>query len=438
MNIIVNATTQKAKHKPSLLTIERLCALYVVLWIFVPPIQIGTIYRLLAIICAFIWLFCVSLQNKDIFSDLKRYLSFAIPYIILLFFARMFTYSLRGAITPMQQTIIIIVCGVMATYYMRHDKDFVRVLLTVSMIAIAFFCVTTIQGLIVDPYASRIANSEWLNGRFEGNENVGLYGYIYMCVLLAPMLLYLLINRIKVNRLFNAIVVVDFILISAMSFLSGYMIAIFCYLIGCGLILAFNKRNAVYIFLFVTAIICLLLFYQQILSAIFDLLLDIFGKNIAYYEKICNIRDLFLNGDVTGITVKERWSDYTGSIRDIFRYPIFGSYLFGSSGAGGHSSVLDAIGKSGWLLSYLYFFILWKYPFEIYQAKFKNATLRTIIFVVILFGIFDPYTQEICIPLYLFFPYILYLADQQIAQCGDSSGPDKKMRTVLRMNHSKY
>ncbi len=408
MNIIANVA-----KKQRIFTIEKFCALYVILWIFVPPVQVGSVYRLAAVACAALWLFCVTMQNKSALTDLKRYLSFALPCMALMIIQRAFAYSFARAFANSIQFIIIVICGIITTYYMKYDRDFIRILLLAAMIAISIFCVTTIQGLIEDPYAARIANSEWLSGRFEGNENVGLYGYIYMCVIIAPMLLYLLMNKIKVTRFFDLLVWICFILISVMTVLSGYMIAMFCYFLGCGLVLVFNKRNSFKFLLFIIFGIFVVLSYEQILSVVFSWLLDVFGRNLAYYEKICNLRDLFLSGDVTGITVAERMSDYMGSLKDLIRYPIIGSYLLGSSGRGGHSSVLDSIGKFGWLVSYLYFFILWKYPFEIYRTKYKHTALNLIIIVVILFGVFDPYTQELCIPIYLFFPYILYRADMQ-------------------------
>ena len=106
----------------------------------------------------------------------------------------------------------------------------------------------------------------------------------------------------------------------------------------------------------------------------------------------------------------ERFSNYHNSWRLVYKYPIIGSFICGVIGGGGHSALLDTIGKYGWLITVLYFYLFWKYPCEIYKNKSKQM-IKILMIVVIIFSIFDPYSQELAIALYLFFPYTLYIAD---------------------------
>ena len=62
------------------------------------------------------------------------------------------------------------------------------------------------------------------------------------------------------------------------------------------------------------------------------------------------------------------------------------------------------------MIAVLYFYLFWKHPFEIYKNK-STQRVKLLIIVVIIFSIFDPYSQELSIALYLFFPYIIYIAD---------------------------
>ena len=394
--------------------LEKVCALYVILWIFVPPVQVGTIYRLIAVACAGLWFLLVFLRDRTLLNTIGKYLLVGIVCVALMIICGLGVYSITMSITRNLQFIIMLICGAMATYYMKKDKEFVQILIGICLLVISIFCVTTIIALIQNPYAARIANSEWLEGRFEENKNVGLYGYVYMCVLIAPMLLHKMIKKIKINLFMDIAFVVAFLLIVVMTLLSGYMIANFCLLLGCGLVLVFKKVTMFRIVLFIAAIFVFVIFYRDLVEGFFAIMSRIFGNNPAYSQKIDEFRKLFLEGDVGGITVDERFSNYQDSLTLVYKYPIIGSYICGTHGGGGHSAFFDTIGKYGWLITILYFYLLWVYPLKIYKNKNKQ-TIKMLTLVVIIFSIFDPYSQELSISLYLFFPYIIYISDNQDA-----------------------
>ena len=418
MNIIVNAITQKAKHKPSLLTIERLCALYVVLWIFVPPIQIGALYRLIAVACATVWFILVSVQNSEKTGKMADFLRIALPCLFLLIIQAFPRFGFPGVIIRNLQFIIVLICALIGIYYSVNEPEFLKKIICISMLVMVIFSITTIQGLINDPYASRVANVQSMEDRFEGIKNVGLYGYIYMGVMLAPLLLFKIINRISFGKFFDFVSVILFLLFSVMTILSGYMIANFCFILGCSLILIFNnpKNFSLKLVLLIVCAILFLLLYKAILSAAFEWLMDVFQDNPVYYSKLIDFRALFLSGDASGSNVEGRFSSYVRSIENALHYPLIGSYLFGKDHGGGHSDVIDTIGRYGWLVAYLKFKIYWHLPYQTYKATYKHFSLNALVVVFILFGIFDPYSQEFCIALYLFLPYILRCADGLTSQ----------------------
>ncbi len=392
------------------LNLEKICALYVILWIFIPPIQVGTIYRLLAVGCAGLWLLLVMLTDTTLLNNLGKYLFLGALCVGFMLIWSLGVYSITTAITRNLQFIIMLVCGAMATYYMKTDKDFVQLLIGVCLLAIVVFCTTTIAAVIEDPYAARIANSEWLEGRFEKNRNVGLYGYVYMCVLIAPMLLYKMLKKIKLTPFMDAMFLIAFIAIVVMTAMSGYMIANFCLLLGCGLVILFQKLTVFRVVFFIAVIAVFTIFYQEIVEGLFNFLSVVLGGNPVYDQKIAEFKELFLAGDASGITVDGRFSNYQASLELLYKYPIIGSFICGERGGGGHSALLDMIGKYGWLIAGLYFYLLWIHPFEIYKNK-SVQHVKILMIVVIVFSIFDPYSQELCIALYLFFPYIIYISD---------------------------
>lgn len=393
------------------LNLEKVCALYVILWIFVPPVQVGTIYRLLAVGCAGLWALLVFLKDPALLDKLGKYLLIAVACVALMIIWGLGVYSITEAITRHLQMIIMLICGAMATYYMKTDKEFLNLLIAVCLIAITIFCITTIVALIENPYASRIANSEWLEGRFEENRNVGLYGYVYMCVLIAPMLLHKMIKKIKLTPFMDKLFLISFIIIVVMTAMSGYMIANFCLLLGCGLVIIFKKVTIARVAVFIAIVFAFVLFYQDLVEIFFNGLTSLFGNNPAYGQKIAEFKELFLEGDAGGVTVDERFSNYEKSLALVYQYPVIGAFIFGKIGGGGHSALFDMIGRYGWLISGLYFYLFWKYPFEIYKSRNKQM-IKILMVVVIIFSIFDPYSQELAIALYLFFPYTIYIVDE--------------------------
>ena len=403
---------------------ERVCALYVILWIFIPPIQVGTIFRILAVGCACMWLLMILLRDRQVLDFLGKYLAISALCVALMIVWALGSFSIGTAIKTHIQFIIMIACGAIATYYMKTDKEFLQILIGACLLCMAFFCITTIDGVIKDPYAARIANSEWLEERFEGQELVGLYGYVYMCVLIAPMLLYKMIKKVKINRFMDIMVFVVFVVTVVMTIVSGYMIANMCLLLGCGLVIVLNKPNFGRFALFFLVILIFLVFYQDIINGFFGLMLKMVGNNPAYKQKIVEIRKLFLEGSVAGVTVDERFSNYANSWRLVYRYPIIGTLILGVGGGGGHSEILDTIGRYGWLISVLYFYIFWKYPFKIYENK-RPQMVKVLMFVFIIFSLFNPYSQELCITLFLFFPYIIAISDEHDLKMID---PEKTLK----------
>lgn len=393
------------------LNLERICALYLILWVFVPPVQVGTIFRILAVACAGLWFLIVLLRDSHFFQITGKFLLIAVFCVALMIIWSLGVYPITTAVVRNLQFIIMLICGTMATYYMKTDKEFIEILIVLCLIAISIFCITTIVALIENPYAARIANSEWLEGRFSENKNVGLYGYVYMCVLIAPMLLYKIIKKIKLNKFKDTLIVIALILIISMTLLSGYMIANFCLLGGCGLVIFFKKVTILRVVLFIAVFFSLIIFYEEIIAAFFNLLTSIFGQNPAYGQKISEFKNLFLEGDAGGITVDERFSNYQDSLELLYKYPVIGSFICGVVGGGGHSALFDTIGKYGWLIACLYFYLMWKHPFEIYKSK-TSQMIKILLVIVIVFSILDPYSQELCIALYLFFPYIIYISDE--------------------------
>lgn len=408
----------------SMVLINRLAAAYVMLFCFVPPIQVGTIYRLIAIGSAGVWLLtALFIDPYFINGRVKNLLLLSLLCLGFMFLSRLNIESIGSAFTNLIQTIIIIIVAFISFFMFKNDRKFLSVILTIVLILICYYCITTIQATIENPYASRIANSEWLEERWEGNENVGLYGYVYMCVFVLPTLLYKVLNHIKINKLFDFLSYVAIFLIYIMVMLAGYMIAMLCTVVSTVMVLIFRKSSPIKTIVILTIALFVLVFYKEIIEVGIKFVSVIIGDNPVYNTKLDGFLKLYQAGELGDSAWGERFSNYAASCSNVVKYPFVGSYFWGDSGGGGHSTVLDTVGKYGWISAILYFTIVWKYPRLVYVRQNKKHILYTTMLVVsLIFGLLDPYTQEMAVSWFLMTPFIVYMDDMQSIKMEKESG----------------
>lgn len=396
--------------------LNRICALYLICWTFFPFMQVGTLYRLVAVLCAGLWVVLAIINHPHFIDENLKFVIGAVLTVILMILWYVF-YGL-GIIDSMLQSlqfIIMILVGLISMYSFKYDKEFTKILFPIILLAIIVFCCTTTYAVITNPYAARIANSEWLEERFEGNEMVGLYGYVYMCVFIAPMLLHLMKRKISLGKYTDILVRLSFITIVIMVACAGYMLAIFCTLGSCLLVWTFAQKNIYKRIFAMFAFLIFLIGYEAIVDAIFSGLMKAFADNPVYYTKFRDFHLLFLGGDMTGETIDGRFSNYADSLQNIVKYPLLGCYFFGKSGyGGGHSAILDIIGRFGWGTAAIYLYLILAIPHGMMGNQRKWGLLDYVLLIcTIAFGFFDPFFQELSIALYFIFPFVIRATTKQ-------------------------
>ena len=412
-------------HISPLRLLNRIAAIYLVLFCFVPPMQVGIIYRVPAIAAAIVWVLTALLIDPYLINGrVRNFVLIGAACLILMFLWRLNVQSPARAFAGLLQTIIAVLIALIAFHSFKSDLALLQFLFTMVLALICYYCVTTIIATVDNPYASRIANSEWLENRFEGNENVGLYGYVYMCVFLLPVLQYKIACKIKINRIADVLTYVAVVLIAVMVLLAGYMIAIVCALIGILLTWLLCKPSGLRTVFAILMLLVVLLFYDWIIQAVIEGVSVLIGDNPVYNTKLDGFRVLYEGGNILQSTWYGRIKNYRHSFACVTGYPILGSYFFGVTGGGGHSSVLDTIGKFGWVTAFLYFTMMWIYPRKIVPNGPRKHTLYTVGFVMLVsFGLFDHYAQEISLPIFLMIPYIIFMEkaqkEQQLTQDGE-------------------
>lgn len=397
--------------------INRISAIYVICWTFVPSVQVGDIYRIFAINFALLWILTALSTNTSFLRKNQMYIILSVISVVLVIFLKMQIGSVSSAITTTIQSIIMLIIGLMAIFYFEIDRDFLETVLTVVLILIAVYSFTTIKGLIENPYASRIANSEWLAERFEGNENIGLYGYIYMCVFFEIFLCLLKKYKIKVNKIFDIMAIVDIVLIICMVAMAGYTIAIFCVTCGVASVHLFDSNKPIRNIYVIFVLLGVVANYKMIAEFVLNILPGIVGDNPVYTSKIDEFRMLLLYNNSTVGDVGERFSNYSKSVEMILRYPFIGANIFGKQLGGGHSFILDYIGRYGFAVAGGYFYLFFTMPHRIGTYKHKWNQGDWIFFIIaFVFLLSDPISQELAIAFFWMFPFVQYrirLRDEQ-------------------------
>lgn len=377
--------------------------------------QLGNIYRIIVIVAALIWILTVLYRDMSFFKKNWVFVINSVLFVFLLILhRRLFGLSLSKSAMQTFQTIIIVFTGIISIYYHENDFDFFKVLFPLLLISVIFFSITTITAIIDNPYAARIANREWLNERYEGNELVGLYGFVYMCVFLAPMLLYMQIKKVRLNAFTTFLTVVTLVITLFLVVVSGYMIAIFCCLGSCIVVLAFHNRSILRTIILLLSFLLFVLFYQNIIDALFSAIMDFTKDNPVYYNKFSDLRDLFLGSENIGETVEGRFSNYAASIQDMINYPLIGSYFFGETSGGGHSAILDMFGKFGFICGILmiYLFVIFPHKIGVRDKKYNVLDYSILIFTLV-YAVLDPIPQEFGINIFIFMPFIISLQHRQ-------------------------
>jgi hypothetical protein len=304
----------------------------------------------------------------------------------------------------------------MSKYVFKYDKSFAKALFVILLLAICVFCVTTTINVIKNPYAARIANSEWLENRFEGNEMVGLYGFIYMCVLMAPMLLHL-IQKKCFRGFVEFLVKVSFLLIFVMIIFAGYMIAIFLLFGSCIIMWSFAQKNFIKSLIALSLFALFIIFYQQIIDSIFTYLMNLFEDNPVYYNKFRDFREVFLKGDISGETVEGRFKNYLGSLKNVYHYPVLGQYFYAeSSYGGGHSAIFDVMGRYGWAAIIIFVYLFFVNPHKIDKNRRWIALNYVVLISTIVFSVFDPFFQEIGIAIYFVYPFAIKCSEENFLE----------------------
>ena len=372
------------KNVLSLGFIQKIAVLYLVIWTVSPPLQVDTIYRIVALACAVVWVAIWFIRENPLTLGKEQVAAiiFLIAVMVVVYFEK---YDFSALIK--QIALIMLVICFMMTYFYDDKWDELYGIVPIILVLLTIWNFKTVDILIEDHTIARLlvrddeATYEYLR------QGIGGYSLIYPQVCISPLIVSWTFKAFKNNKLFFAVGAVWTYTFIRLLELAGYSIALFASAVGL-IILIFYRGKSI-----VPAFILTILMFIGIMAAIMyiesfrEWILETFdGTAVAR-----KVNDLVATStDETGVTgdsIQLRIQAYSNSIGDIFRYPIIGS-LWRENG-GGHSAVLDTISKYGWLGGYALIMMFYHVPLH-YKHKYcnnkfiistANATLITLMFV---------------------------------------------------------
>lgn len=188
--------------------------------------------------------------------------------------------------------------------------------------------------------------------------NIGSFSFIYTLVLVLPLLIYLIRDK-KVNVFWGFISLVVIIMAVVASEYTTALLFLFVCLMPFFVPKYFGIKNILWV------ILCTLFLYvigKPFVGQILESLADVINSE-TIAERLYNLSVFFTNGSqhVDG-DVESRINVYNLSIEAFLRSPFWGS---SNAKVGGHSYILDCLGKYG-LLGLIAMFIMYKHLFNVF------------------------------------------------------------------------
>lgn len=288
-----------------------------------------------------------------------------LPFILfnlLTFFTRSESLILWGY--SILLNMLPIVLGYFIIYYRNRDVSYYQ---NVILMAFAITGVTTCIGLIRNPFAARILatieSANDANAVIYTWQNIGGYEFIYMVVLLYPLLI-LAYKRKKIGLIST---VISVMVVFVMVILSEYTTAFLLLLITSLLFLAKRNLTTKDILLFLAFSVVCMIVLEDVLSNFLYWVGELTGSE-TMLERLNS-----LAGGKTGLEQSEsnRIFLYERSIRTFFSNPLCGIMLKGGGGIGGHSFILDTIALYGFL-GIISLMFMYRKIYRLFFAPFQN------------------------------------------------------------------
>lgn len=271
--------------------------------------------------------------------------------------------------------------GWIALWYSMHT-DSVRSKRILSFVFLAYIVtsVTTYIGCAQYPMASRYmaANAGDVLYDFYTSRNIGSFTFVYELVLLTPLIIYLLKSK-HINRLLGVAVLVG---VGAVIVITEYTTALLVFVFSL-LLLLFRGLTAKKIFVLLLCLAVFIALNTLVLADVFKELSQSMEADSTVADRFAYLSDV-LSGKDNSDSSYDRVALYKKSLQSFWDSNLFGTW---STGAGGHSFVLDALAYFG-VVGLVAVILLYHSVYKLILVPYKEQSFYPYLFWVFCVGIF--------------------------------------------------
>lgn len=403
--------------------IQKICILYIALWSIAPPLQIGTIYRLLSLLCAAVW-FCFELKKGIEISKIQIY------YLLLLVAVVIVTVFKRGfseILSPIALYMLLLFSIINAYYKNRwHELQNLHIIL---LIIFTVLNIITYKEILINPQITRslVRDTEELYVYYK--KGVGGYALIYSQICIFAVGVQWTISCFKKSKIQFAIGVAWIISLTLVVFKAGYSIAIFTYVASLIILIFYNRKNSMLAIAISISILFIFLYSIVKFPWLQTFLLNTF-EGTTVTKKIHDLIDSARDGTVEG-SIYVRVNAYLSSLKTFFENPFIGCLW--QPKAGGHSAIIDMFANYGILGGIIYTKMLVFGQFKRFKEienKRINHAVNACIVAIMLVATLDTITYQFIVPIFIMVPLFLYNISNEKRDTDNESTLDCKFNTL--------
>lgn len=372
------------KHGLSLAFVQKLCVLYLVVWMISPPMEIDLIYRLFALGCAAFWFIIMVIREGKLSLSADDAGALAFMLIVMVI-----AYAGSGSISNVIKQIsyyILVMCYVMNRRYIDNWSELKGIIQIVLILCIIFNSIT-VKTLSEDSSVARLLIRDTEDTYKYLRQGVGGYSLIYPQVCIIPAGTAWTVNAFRHNKFDFFLGVAWLLSFTVFALNAGYSLAIFASAVGIFMLFFYKGRSGTIAFVISVAIFAGAMLSILYIDSLRNFLLSQFDGT-AVAKKINDLVASSETGAAEG-SINDRIRVYKNSLELLFKYPIIGS-LWHNSG-GGHSAFLDTFAVYGVFGCAVFTKMMYAVPNNyknIYDMTYimyvANASLVTLLFVTVL------------------------------------------------------
>lgn len=403
----------QSKNRIQIDRIQLYCVLYLVAWLLAPPLAYGTVYRLLTIVAAVLWLGLQFFRQSETKAEpkavrrLTTYVFCMVAYVVVMLLLECFIehHSLFSVLWNSITTYILLFIGYIGGVYAAEKRENdLRIIFYAALIIAVVFSITSIFRSDEFYEYTRTAGGEDEAYKFIARRaaarGVGAFGFFCFTSVFAPLILWVYMKK-RTWWYFAAFAIVEIGVISA-----GYTLALIISLVGVLFCFMVNARSGLTKAIIIVVAVFLVFSWQAIADELYSFLYRV-TEGSFYHNKVIDIFRFILEGE-SADTFQDRAERYLFSFNAAFRYPLFGALILeGIRAAGNHSSILDTYSIFGWVIGTIWLYLIVIFPAStIDRSCEKNGQLRFMCGALLFFtALFNRYVMMMGV-FYLIYPAI--------------------------------